>query len=63
MSTPGADALATGREQPIAARLRVAIVAVPAVAVAAGAAALAGDSRLALLSVAVVLGWTRLVGL
>lgn len=47
----------------IVARVRLAIFAVPAVALAAGALALSSDPRLALLSVAFILGWTRLVGL
>jgi hypothetical protein len=47
----------------ILSRVRHAVLAIPAAAFAAGLAALAADARLALLSVAFVLGWTRLVGL
>jgi hypothetical protein len=51
-------------ERTIEARVGFAIVAIPAAVVAAGAlTAVLGDPRLALLSAAVVLGWTRLVGL
>ena len=51
-------------ERTIEARVGLAIVAIPAAVVAAGAlTAVLGGPRLALLSAAVVLGWTRLVGL
>jgi hypothetical protein len=63
MITPVLPASAPAPPPEILTRVRVAVVAVPAAAIAAGAAALPADPRLALLSVAFVLGWTRLVGL
>lgn len=47
----------------LASRARILLLAVAALLVAAGVPLLAGDARLALLSAAAVLGWTRLVGL
>lgn len=46
-----------------AARVAGAAVAVPAVLLAAGAAASAADARLGFLAAAIVLGWTHLVGI
>lgn len=44
-------------------RVRLVVIAVPGVALSAGAAASAADPRAGLLASAVVLGWTQLVGL
>ncbi|HEV3000789.1 MAG TPA: hypothetical protein VGW75_08645 [Solirubrobacteraceae bacterium] len=46
-----------------AARVDAAVVAVPALLLAAGAAASAADPRLGLGAAAVILGWTQLVGI
>ena len=47
-------------EEAVLVRVRAAVIAVPAFAAACGALALRGSPQLALLSVAVALGWTRL---
>jgi hypothetical protein len=44
-------------------RVGTVVLAVPVLMIAAGAVVLAEDPQLALLTVAAVLGWTRLVGL
>lgn len=51
---------ARSAQEAVLARIRVTIIAVPCVAVLFGAIALLAHQRLALLSVAGVLGWTRL---
>lgn len=48
------------RTDEVLARVRVAVIGVPVLAVACGALALQGSTRLALVSAAVALGWTRL---
>lgn len=47
-------------EAEVLVRVRAAVIAVPAFVVACGALALQSSTRLALVSVAVALGWTRL---